>query len=379
MRRRSLCESATSWVFHVTTESSNSTTATAQRQLTQSSSDELVIDTIRPIWVPSSLQTLTIEGADDSPAAIAFISENRVASGSSLPLVQSVSNATNITTLSLSNVELSNVAATNTGFVPATVTNLTLHDCNISALGDGFTRDWNSLQYLDLSSNSLDEAYVGGDQLKTLNMSYNDLTAFPAAALNASGLEALYIQGNHITDFNVTQAEFEQIQGLAAFTADKPAASATCADGAWQAAHDSTFCVLGAAAAAVPDSSRSSGSNGDDDSHGLGVLLYWLIAGAIVVFLLLLLLLWQRRRHRDERDSSPVVSPEVVEPTTPKYNANAAFGDALNRDAAAVGAAGAVGAGAVAGAGAGAAAGAYAGYGRPHGDSIDTEDAALVA
>ncbi|RLN95166.1 hypothetical protein BBJ28_00014798, partial [Nothophytophthora sp. Chile5] len=52
---------------------------------------------------------------------------------------------------------------------------------------------------------------------------------------------------------------------------------------------------------------------------------------------------------------------------------------ALNRDAAAVGAAGAVGAGAVAGAGAGAAAGAYAGYGRPHGDSIDTEDAALVA
>jgi serine/threonine protein kinase len=365
-------ETATSWSFLVTSESWNSTTSTTTRPLTQSSSDELAINTIRPIWVSSSVETLAIEGAGDTPANISFINENRVASGSSLALVRSTSSSTNVSTLSLYHLDLNSVAQTNSDFVPATVTNLTLRDCNISTLGSSFTRSWSWLQYLDLSSNNFNTAYVGGSELRELNLSHNALTAFPAATLNTSGLEGLYIQGNDISDFNVSQDQFEQIQGLAAFTADQPKSSTTCQDGAWQSAHGTTFCVLGAStAAAVPDSSRSSGSSSDDDA-GLGLLAYWLIAGAIIVFFLLLLVIWQRRRHSRERGSSPIVSPEAVEPTTPKYNANDAFGDALNRDAAAAVPAAMVGAGAVA-------AGAYPGYGRSHGNSVDSEDTALGA
>ncbi|EGZ15620.1 hypothetical protein PHYSODRAFT_506773 [Phytophthora sojae] len=369
-------ETDSSWVFHVTTESWNSTTTTTTRATTQTSSDELAINTIRPIWVSSSLETLEIEGAGESPAAITFIDENRVASSSSLTLVRSTRNSTNISTLSIYNIDLNSVAKQNSDFVPATVTNLTLRNCNISKLGSSFTREWSWIQYLDLSSNSINTEYVGGAALKELNMSHNALAVFPAATLNSSGLEALYIQGNDIADFNVSQDQFKQIQGLSAFTTDQPSSASTCEGGAWQSAHGTTFCVLGASTAAAPDSAQSAGSNSDDDHGGLGLLGYWLIAGAIIVFFLLLLVIWQRRRHNHERGSSPIVSPEAVEPTTPKYNADAAFGDALNRDAAAV-------APAVAGAKAGGSgakavgANAYPGYGRSHGNSVDSEDTAL--
>ncbi|KAG7382399.1 hypothetical protein PHYPSEUDO_004880 [Phytophthora pseudosyringae] len=359
---------ASSWAFRITTESWNSTTTTTTHSRTQSSSDELTINTIRPIWVSSSLKTLEIEGAGETPAEISFINENRVASGSSLALVRSASNSTNVSTLSIYNIDLHSVAAKSSDFVPATVTNLTLRDCNISTLSTSFTRDWSWLQYLDLSSNNIDTEFIGGADLKELNLSHNALAVFPAGSLNTSGLEALYIQGNSINDFNVSQDQFEQIQALTDFTADQPQSSSTCEAGAWQSAHGTTFCVLGASTAAVPDSSRSSGSNSDDDHDGLGLLAYWLIVGAIVVFFLLLLVIWQRRRHSRERESSPIVSPEAVEPTTPKYNANAAFGDALNRDnAAAVVAPAAVGAAA------------YPGYGRSHGNSVDSEVTALGA
>ncbi|KAL4116199.1 hypothetical protein PRIC2_013197 [Phytophthora ramorum] len=361
-------ETAISWTFHITAESWNSTTSTTTRSLTQSSSDELAINTIRPIWVSSSLETLVIEGAGEAPAEIEFTDENRVASGSSLALVRSVSNSTNISTLSLYNLDLNSVAETNSDFVPATVTNLTLRNCNISTLSTTFTRDWSWLQYLDLSSNNIDTAYIGGVDLKELNLSHNALAVFPAESLNSSGLQALYIQGNDITDFNVSQEQFEKIQGLTAFTADQPESSSTCQDGAWQSVHGITFCVLGASTAAVPDSSQSSASSSDNDNGGLGLLGYWLIAGAIIVFFLLLLVIWQRRRHSRERESSPMVSPEAVEPTTPKYNGDDAFGDALNRDSEAVAPA-AVGAAVGAGA-----AGVYVGYGRSHGNSIDSED-----
>eukprot|EP00644_Phytophthora_capsici_P011499 jgi/Phyca11/118938/e_gw1.37.336.1 len=363
-------ETASSWSFHVTSESWNSTSTTT-RSLTQSSSDELVLTTIRPIWVSSSLETLEIEGAGDSPAEIAFINENRVASSSSLTVVQSASTSTNISTFSIYNIDLNSVAEANSGFVPATVTNLTLRNCNISTLSSSFTREWSWIQYLDLSWNSIHTEYVGGAVLKELNLSHNALTVFPGASLNTSGLEALYIQGNEIKDFNVTKDQFERVQGLTAFTADQPDSSSTCQDGAWQSAHGTTFCVLGASTAAAPDTGGSSGSRDDDHHGGLGLLGYWLIAGAIIVFFLLLLVFWQRRRHDRERESSPMVSPEAIEPTTPKYNANDAFGDALNRDNAAIAAPAAVAATAANGAG--------SGYGRSHGNSVDSEDTALGA
>ncbi|KAG3250786.1 hypothetical protein PI124_g4614 [Phytophthora idaei] len=311
-------ETASSWAFHVTTESWNSTTTPTTRSLTQSSSSELAVNTISSIWVSSSLETLEIEGVGETPAEITFINENREDTGSSLTLVRSESNSTNVSTLSIYNVDLNSVAEKNLNFVPATVTTLILRSCNISTLSHSFTRNWSWLQYLDLSSNSIDTEYIGGAYLKELNLSHNVLAEFPTGSLNTSGLEALYIQGNNIKNFNVSQDQFEQIQGLTAFTADKPDSSSTCEEGAWQSAHGTIFCVRGASTAAVPDSSRSSESSSDDDSSGLGLLSYWLIAGAIIVFFLLLLVLWQRRRQNHEHETSPIVSPDAVEANTPK-------------------------------------------------------------
>ncbi|RQM09076.1 hypothetical protein DD237_006159 [Peronospora effusa] len=351
--------------FHVTTESQNFSTSATRRSLTKSSSNELAINTIRPIWVPSSLKTLEIVSTDDSPAEITFIDENREASNFSLTLVRSVNNSTQISTLSLIKIDLNAVAATKSDFVPVTVTNLTLRNCNISTLGSSFTRTWGGLQYLDLSSNNLDTEFVGGANLKELNLSHNALSVLPFESFSSSGLEVLYIQGNDINDFNVSQDEFEQIQALTALKVDTPSFLSTCQGGAWQSAHGTAFCVLSASTAAAPDPPQSSGSTGDGDNNGLGLLSYWIIAGAITVFFVLLLVTWQRRRYSRESDISSIVSPETIEPVTPQYNVNHAFGDALNHDnvIAAVGTARTV-----------VAAQAYPGYGRSHGNSVDSDD-----
>ncbi|KAI9989816.1 hypothetical protein PInf_020103 [Phytophthora infestans] len=319
------------------------------------------------------LETLEIEGVGETPAQLTFINENREDSESSLVLVRSENNSTNVSTISIYNVDLNSVAEKNSNLIPASATTLALRSCNISTLSHSFTRNWSWLQYLDLSSNNIDTEYIGGAYLKELNLSHNALAVFPAGSLNTSGLEALYIQGNNIQDFNVSQDQYEQIRGLSAFTADKPDSSSTCEDGAWHSAHGITFCVLGVSTAALPDSSPSSGLSSDDVSGGLGLLGYWLIAGAIIVFFLLLLVIWQRRRHNQERESSPLVSPDALEANTPKVNAHAAFG-ALNRDADVVAptteAAGVAGVASVV---------ALPGYGRSHGNSVDSEDTALGA
>ncbi|KAL7680778.1 putative protein kinase domain, leucine-rich repeat domain superfamily [Plasmopara halstedii] len=319
---------ASVWTFHITKELWNSTTSAPVRSLIQSSFDKLAIDTIRPIWVPSSVQTLTIKGADRIPSKILFVNDIRYVSGSSLALVKSVKSSINVSTLSIHNVDLNLIAMKRSDFIPASVINLTLHNCNISNLGASFTRNWSRLQFLDLSLNNIDTEFIGGPYLRELNLSYNALSMLPIGSLNTSKLEALHIQGNDIKDFNVSLEVFEQILRLKAFTADKPSLSSSCGQGVWKIAHGATFCVLSASTAALPDLSPSSGSN-SDDNDGFGALSYWLIVGAIAVLVLLFLIVRQHRRRNREHDSL-LVSPEAIEVVTPKAGGTTAF-NALNR------------------------------------------------
>lgn len=352
-------DTAFAWTFHVTTESWNSTST---RSLSQSSADNLAIDTIRPIQVPSSVKSLEIKGVGTTPARISFVNDIRYVSGSSLTLVKK---STNVSTLSIHNVDLNVIAKKRSNFIPATVTELTLHKCNISTLGTSFTRDWNGLHYLHLSSNNLAVEYIGGPNLRALNLSYNALSVFPVGSLNTSGIHALYIEGNDITDFNVSQTVFAQIQQLKAFTADKPTPASACEQGVWQIAHGTTFCVLGVAAASNPDSLPSAISI-SSDTDGLGALSYWLIAGAIAVFVLLLLIVRQHRRRTQERDGSLLLSPEAIEVVTPKIAGMTAFNYALARkNSSAADPAGGVAA--------------FACYGQPKGSNAESDDFAALS
>ena len=382
---------AASWVFDVTSESWNSTSHGATRPLTQSASDKLKVTTIRPMWVSSRLETLKIDSSNESSAPLTLVEDHRrgrTLSSPVLKLVRSQGNKSEVhlTTLSLTNVNLHTVAATTSGFVPATVTSLALRHCNISTLGSSFTRTWDGLEQLDLSSNTLSSySFVGGPALKELNLSYNALAAFPVTALGSSALEELYLHGNNIQTFNVNPHEFDQIRALTAFTADPPTAvSTSCANGTRQLAHGTAFCVLRASTAAAPDASHTpAGSASYDDYDSFGALGYWLVAGAIAVLFVLLLVAWKRRRYSRERSSSPFVSPIAIEPTTPQCDLSIAFDDALNRDSVVEIAAPAIGAATAAGGGATAsvatiAAQVYPGYGQPRGNSIESEDTAAM-
>jgi serine/threonine protein kinase len=126
-----------------------------------------------------------------------------------------------------------------------------------------------------------------------------------------------YLHSNLITDWNVTESEFAQIQALAAFTADAAPAGASCEDGAWETAHGVKFCVLGANTQAADTPSPVGSDGSDSDSGGLPYLVYWVIGGVVLVLLLLLVLVWQRRSHRSRRHSDIA--------NTPMGDANAAF------------------------------------------------------
>ncbi|ETO85912.1 hypothetical protein F444_00493 [Phytophthora nicotianae P1976] len=101
----------------------------------------------------------------------------------------------NISTFSIYNINPNSVAETNTGFVPVTVTNLMLRNCNILTPSSSFMREL--------------------DPVSELVVEEHPHRVW--ASLHTSRLESLYTHGNEIKDFNVSKDLFAQIQGLTAF------------------------------------------------------------------------------------------------------------------------------------------------------------------
>ncbi|EGZ12650.1 hypothetical protein PHYSODRAFT_516459 [Phytophthora sojae] len=164
--------------------------------------------------------------------------------------------------------------------------------------GYDFFEGLDNVQYLDMSSNHLTAAYVGSSiahscsnqfcAVKVLNLTNNNISTFPTVVFNVDNLQELYIAENDITDFNISSTVFSAIQALLAFDSDLPDASATCTDGAWQTAHNRTFCV--ADDSATTETASSGGSNS---------LLIGLVAGGcIIVIAVAALLLWRHFSYK---------------------------------------------------------------------------------
>jgi tRNA A-37 threonylcarbamoyl transferase component Bud32 len=127
-----------------------------------------------------------------------------------------------------------------------------------------------------------------------------------------------YIADNDITDFNISSTVFSAIQSLVAFESDLPDASAVCTDGAWQTAHNCTFCVSNGTTTAGALCSCSSFPQAADraayafclstvaaSSGGSNALLIGLVAaGCALVVVVVALVCWHYFAHKKSQRMS---------------------------------------------------------------------------
>ncbi|KAG6584557.1 TKL protein kinase [Phytophthora cinnamomi] len=293
-----------SWEFFVTAR-----TTEDEYPLTMNATDVLPIDMIRTLLIPSTVVSISITGVGDEPQPITFVPQDVDLPGSDIPIAVNdadTSDATSITAVRLENIDMSSIVLNVGYFFPTTTLNLTMRNCGLEKFGYDFFQGLNSVEYLDFSENNLATAYAGNTigntcttqfcAVQILNLTGNVLTSFPSVVFNLDDLSELYIRNNNITDFNVSASIFTSILALRAYESDEPDKSATCTGGAWQTAHNVTFCVLDASTATT------------DSSSGTSFLVYVAIAAGVVVVVLLVTFVWMKwgpRSDLERLSSSP--------------------------------------------------------------------------
>ncbi|KAG6576552.1 TKL protein kinase [Phytophthora cinnamomi] len=270
---------------------------------TQTAADTLEVDAIQTLYVPDTLQKLSIIGIGESPLSITFVPEYRNQAGHEFPIARTLDSTSNLSAITLVNIDMFETVTIVSSFMPSSTTSVSMRNCNISSFGFEFTMGLNNLTHFDLSSNNMDAAYAGtGNQLlanrcfltlcdlEEYNLSYNKFTILPTTPLNVKTLRKFYIQGNNISSFDVNATTFGQIENLEDFKADLPGDSAICNAGQWKTTHGAIFCVA--------DSSSTGNS-----SSGTNPLTFVLFAGVVVVVLLLCVLILQWITYRKNRSS----------------------------------------------------------------------------
>ncbi|KAG7401474.1 hypothetical protein PHYBOEH_001019 [Phytophthora boehmeriae] len=242
------------WEFHVRAKRNDSGMTTYP--LTLAVTETLEIDVIQTLYVPDTLQKLSIIGVGDMPQSLEFIPEYRNQPSHELPIGQTLDASPSLTSIELVNIDMFTMTTTVAGFVPPSTTSLTLRNCNITSFGFEFTEGMNNLTQLDLSSNNMDSAYAGtenqlyADQcslslcgLEEYNLSFNNLTVFPTTPFNVETLKKFYIQGNAISNFTVNTSIFERIITMMDFKANLVGDAVECDSGDWKSAYGAKFCV----------------------------------------------------------------------------------------------------------------------------------------
>ncbi|TYZ66206.1 hypothetical protein PybrP1_002892, partial [[Pythium] brassicae (nom. inval.)] len=288
--------SLSTWEFRVKKKAS----ANAQRK-TLAPSGVLEIDAIATLWVDERLTELSIEGISEEPLPIKFVPDNRVGASNDLPIVKSTAIKVNVQKLRLSNIDLDEVIRKTANFIPSSVTDLTIHNCNFKDFGIDFARSLAAIEYLDFSSNKLPFPYVGKTlspdcylcRVREANLSHNNFSELTEDLFKVPTLKKLYVEGNPL-NFRVSPMIFQGIANLEAFTSNVPDASVACDRGKWKTAHGVRFCVLLDASSAGVSSAETSGES-------TSYLVYVAIGGGAVILVLAFFVVREKWWHAIEK------------------------------------------------------------------------------
>ncbi|KAI9920676.1 hypothetical protein PsorP6_001635 [Peronosclerospora sorghi] len=251
------------------------------------------IDTVRGVEYSEATRNIQITGFD----------ETNVQKGSLKSVTfdaNTFATATILEQLILTNLDLRSLP---TGFLPTTISLLTMENCNLasfpSQLGNlanknlvtlnlnknvitsvtnsdsSVTSALQRLTTLNLTDNSITAFDVALSSVTTLDLSNNSLTEFPAVIFNMTNLNILNLAGNRITTLTVTSMQYNFLRKLSTGSILGITSSA-CSRGTATDVLDSVVCLSNEAA-------PSDGASNSD--HNGSTLIVVVVVLAVVVVL----------------------------------------------------------------------------------------------
>ncbi|KAG3166464.1 hypothetical protein PI124_g4612 [Phytophthora idaei] len=269
------------------------------------------VDSLMMLEVPSDLLTFKIHG--DSSNLVPVNLEKATADDDNLAIVRS-QGVSSLTNVDLFNLDLAEVPIAS-GFVPTTLTSLSMRRCNLSSLGQPFLESFTALESLNLAANRISSIYsnLPGsieaiNAMTEINLANNSFTEFPAHLLQFPNLQKLDLSGNPITKLTVTSDDLAIISQLSVFQIDIHANGSDCDNGEWQEVHNTKLCVVNSVSASTPE--VVAGSAKDNATNWTIFVLVAAFGGCFVGFLLFFLatrfVQYQQERQHEADSSSPV-------------------------------------------------------------------------
>ncbi|GAB9468663.1 Tkl protein kinase [Globisporangium polare] len=315
------------WGFQVAKRDVNTTlTAPIPGTAAATNGSAIQVSTIGAFTVPPELTALTLVGESATPLDIRWDFKLLYGQLDVPVLVTSRDlNSSLLTSVEVANLSLSGVDIT-TDFLPAKLVNISLQNCGIKALDDDFlVKHLPSLQRLVLATNSLTKfesaaSLSVASALLELDLSNNQFTSIPASIFQLSNLKKLYVNGNPITNFSITDSQFTQVSKLTAFQLDAvDTASVECTGGEWKSVGAANLCV-------VPDPTTTTTS-----SNSSTLYLVLGIAACLLVLVIVFVVLWKRNAlFGTKKNSSSSIS--LLESTGSQDYSLATVDDALLND-----------------------------------------------
>ncbi|KAG3099269.1 hypothetical protein PC128_g5667 [Phytophthora cactorum] len=269
------------------------------------------VDSLMMLEVPPDLLTFKIHG--DSSNLVPVNLEKATADDDNLAIVRS-QGVSSLTNVDLFNLDLAEVPIAS-GFVPTTLTSLSMRRCNLSSLGQPFLESFTALESLNLAANRISSIYsnLPGsieaiNAMTEINLANNSFTEFPAHLLQFPNLQKLDLSGNSITNLTVTSDDLAVISQLSVFQIDIHANGSDCDNGEWQEVHNTKLCVVNSVSASTPE--VVAGSAKDNATNWTIFVLVAAFGGCFVGFLLFFLatrfVQYQQERQHEADSSSPV-------------------------------------------------------------------------
>lgn len=251
------------------------------------------IDTVSGVEYAEATRNIQITGFDDT----------NVQKGSLKSVTfdeDTFATATVLEQLILTNLDL---ALLPSGFLPTTISLLTMENCNLATLpsqlgnlanknlvtlnlnkntmtsitdtDSSVTQALQGLTSLNLTDNSIATFDMALPSVTTLDLSNNKLTEFPSVIFDMANLNVLNIGGNSITSLTVTPTQYSFLRKLSSDSTLSVTASA-CSSGTATDVLDSVVCVSTEAAS-------SSSSDGSDSSSSSTLIIVVVVLAVVVV------------------------------------------------------------------------------------------------
>ncbi|KAL4160729.1 hypothetical protein PRNP1_001291 [Phytophthora ramorum] len=290
------------------------------------------VDTVSGVEYAEATRNIQITGFDDT----------NVQEGSLKTVTfdeDTFATATVLEQLILTNLDLGSLP---TGFLPTTISLLTMENCNLASLptqlGDlaaknlvtlnliknsmtsitssdtdaSVVETLQTLTTLNLSDNSIATFDVALPSITTLDLSSNELTEFPTVIFKMSKLNVLSISGNSISSLTVTSTQYSFLRKLSSESTLGITTSA-CSTGTATDVLDSVVCVS--------DEAGSSSGGSSDSSSSSSTLIIVVVVLAVVVVLGVAGFFFYRRRIKN-RGFYLSNTPNMVGVATPPSSNN---------------------------------------------------------